>query len=145
MLHFFDLTKAFDTVNPAKLLNKMYHTFEIRGIAKQLLESYVSDRKQYTKVLNHKSKMAKITCGIPWGSCLDPLLFLLFVNDLPLASEFETTLFADNTYLTISDKSITDLERKVNKKHIKIDRWLKINKLSLNISKSYMLINNQST
>ena len=53
---FFDLTKAFDTANHAKLLNKMYHTFGMRGIANQLLESYLSDRKQYTKVLNHKIK-----------------------------------------------------------------------------------------
>ena len=76
---FLDLTKAFDTVNQAKLLNKMHHTCGIRGIAKQLLESYSSDRKQYTKVLNHKSKMARITRGIPPGSSLGPLLFLLNV------------------------------------------------------------------
>ena len=84
--------------------------------------------------------MAKITHGIPQGLFLGPLLFLLYVNDLPLASEFETTLFANNAFLAISDKSITDLECKVNNKLIKIDRWLEINKLSLNISKScYML------
>ena len=141
---FLDLTKAFDTVDYAKLLNKLYHTFGIRGTANQLLESYLSDRKQYAKVLNHKSKMTKITHGIPKGSSLAPLLFLLYVNDLPRASEFETSLFADDTYLAISDKSITDLVCKVNKEFIKIDRWLKINKLSQNISKScYMLINNQ--
>ena len=88
--------------------------------------------------------MAKITSKIPKGSFLDRLLLLLCVYDLPLASEFETTLFADNTYLRISDTSITDLECKVNKEFIKIDRWLKINKVFLNISKScYMLINNQ--
>ena len=141
---FLDLTNALDTVDHAKLLNKMHYTFVMRGIANQLLESYLSDRKQYTKVLYHKSKTAKITHGIPQGSSLGPLLFLLYVNDLPLASEFETTLFADDTYLAISDKCITDLERKVNKELIKIDRRLKINKLSLNISKScYMLTNNQ--
>ena len=125
-------------------MNKMHHTFGIRGIANQLLESYLSNRKQYTKVLNHKSKMAKITYGILQGSSLGPLLFLLYVNDLPLTSEFETTLFADDTYLAISDENITDLECKVNKELIRRDVWLKINKLSLNISKScYMLINNQ--
>ena len=76
----------------------MYRTFGIRGIANQLLESYLSDRKQYTKVLNQKLKMAKTTHGIPQSSSLGPLLFLLYVNDLPLTSEFETTLFADDTY-----------------------------------------------
>ena len=66
--------------------------------------------------------MAKITFGIPQGPPLGPLLFLLYVNDLPLASEFEPTLVADDSFLAISDKSITDLERKVNKELIKIDR-----------------------
>ena len=98
----------------------MYHTFGIRSIANQLLESYLSDRKQNTKVLNHKSKMAKIIHGIPQGSSLGPLLFLLYVNNLPLASEFKTTLFDDDTYLAISDKYYW-LERKVNKELIKID------------------------
>ena len=104
----------------------MYHTFGIRGIANQLLKSYLSDKKQCTKVFNHKSKMAKITHGIPLGSSLGPLLFLPYVNDLQLASEFETSLlFADDIYLVVFDKSISDLKCQVNKELIKIDRWLK--------------------
>jgi len=67
---------------------------------------------------------------------------LLYINDLPHASQLETTLFADDTYLTLSDKSITNLECKVNNELIKIEEWLKQNRLSLNCSKScYMLIN----
>ena len=119
---FLDQTKAFDTIDLAKLLNKMYHSFGIKDIANLLLESYLSDRKQYTKVFNNKSKMDKITHGIPQSLILGLLLFLLYVNELPLVSEFETTLFADDTYMAIFDKSITDLECKVNKELIKIDR-----------------------
>ena len=105
------------TVGHAKLLNKMYHIFGTRL------------RYSQPYILN--------------GSSLDPLLFLLYVNDLPKKSEFETTLIADGrpTYLAVSDKNIIDLECKVNKDLIKIDRWLAINKVSLNIPKScYMFI-----
>ena len=90
----------------------MHHAFRIKGIANQLLENYLSDRKQYIKILNHKSKMAKMTKEITQGSSLGSLLFLLYVNDFPLTSEFETTLFADDTYFAISDKSITDFKCK---------------------------------
>ena len=72
--------------------------------------------------------MAKITHGIPHGSSVVQLLFLLYVNVLSLASEFEATLFADNTYLAISDKSITDLECKANKEFNYQDRSLVKNK-----------------
>ena len=77
------LTKAFDTVDHAKLLNNMYHTFGIRGVANQFVESYLSDRKQYTKVFN-KSKMVKITHGVRQGSSSGPLLFLFYVYDFPV-------------------------------------------------------------
>ena len=88
--------------------------------------------------------MAKITHGIPHGPSLCSLFFLLYVNDFPRASDFELPFFADDTCLAISDKTMTDLECKVNKELIKIDRWLKINKLFLNTSTSCnMLINNQ--
>ena len=120
----------------------MQSFFGIRGLALELFCSYLSDRKQYTKILNHKSKLAKITHGVPQGSSLGPLLFLLYINDLPNASEFETTLFADDTYLTLSDKSTVHLECRVNNELSKIEEWLNHNKLSLNCSKScYMLIN----
>ena len=126
---FLDLTKAFDTVDHAKLQNKIYQAFGLRAIVNQLLKSTLSDKKQYTKVFNNKSKISKITHGIQRGSSLGQLLFLLYVNDLLLASEFETTLFAVDRYLAISDKCFTDLECKVNKELIKIERWLKINYL----------------
>ena len=68
------------------------------------VESYLNNRYQYTNVRGHYSNKLKITTGVPQGSCLGPLLFLLYINDLPLASEFDTTLYADDTVLMLSDR-----------------------------------------
>ena len=84
--------------------------------------------------------MAKFTCGMPQGSTLGPLLFLLYVNDLPLVSNFKTILFADDTVLSLSANSMHELTTKVNQELESVDKWLKYNKLSLNYSKTqYML------
>ena len=139
---FLNRTKAFDTVDHQILLDKLKHNYGIRGLAFQLMESYLSNRQQYTKIHPYKSKLGKITCGVPHGSSLGPLLFLLYINDLPLVSQFDTTLFAGDTYLTLSDKSLCGLELKANNELRKIDTWMRSNKLSLNYSKScYMIIN----
>ena len=95
---FLDLTKAFDTVNHDVLLHKMENFYGFRGLALKLIQSYLSNRKQYTKIENCKSDLTKIEYGVPQGSYLGPLLFLLYVNDLLLASQFDTILFADDTF-----------------------------------------------
>ena len=96
----------FDIVDHAKLLDNVHYIFRIIGIANQLLEGYLSDRKQYSKVLNYKSKMAETAHEISQGSSLGPLLFLLYINGLQLANKFETTLFADDAYSAISHKML---------------------------------------
>ena len=122
---FLDLTKVFDTVNHDVLLRKMENFYGFRGLALKLIQSYLSNRKQYTKLENCKSDLTKIEYGVPQGSSLTPLLFLLYVNDLPLASQFDTILFADDTFLAMSDNNLFKLQNRVNTELRKIDLWMK--------------------
>ena len=137
---FLDLSKAFDTVNHNILVNKLENHFGFRGRTLELMKSYLTNRFQYTKIGNSKSKLLPIECGVPQGSSLGPLLFTLYINDLPLASKFSATLYADDTYLALSDKNLTQLETRVNDQLQFINAWLQSNKLSLNYTKTtYML------
>jgi len=87
------------------------------------------------------SKKQSITCGVPQGSILVPLLFSIYINDLPKASNFTTRLFADNTALIIHDKNLETLNVNITSELIKVEKWLNANKISLNYSKTkYLLI-----
>ena len=139
-----DLSKAFDTVSHAILLEKLDRLFGIRRKGLEILKSYLFNQCQFTKIRNIKSTKRKISCGVPQGSTLGPLLFILYLNDLPLASQFSTTLFADETYLSLSDINLSNLEQKVNHQLQLIHQWLKTKKLTLNYSKTtYLLFNRQ--
>ena len=126
-----DLCKAFDTVDHNILISKLDYNFGVRGTALDLMKSYLSNRYQYVKINDSISSYQNVTCGIPQGSTLGPLLFLVYVNDLVKCSEFTTTLFADGTYLTLSDESLTNLENRANEQLTNIDIWLRSNKLSI--------------
>ena len=140
---FLDFSKALDTVNHKILLKKLENNFGFRDNAKLFLSNYLSNRNQYTRVSNYRSSLRTVTCGVPQGSALGPLLFLLYVNDLPSSSNFKATLFADDTLLQLSDCNIKKLEKRVNNELNKINVWLRNNKISLNISKTnYVLIDN---
>ena len=136
---FIDLSKAFDTVNHSILLDKLY-AYGIRGNMYSLLKSYLSNRKQFTWCNNTKSENSTILCGVPQGSTLGPLFFSLYVNDLPTHTNFNVNLFADDTVLTMKDKNLLQLQKKVNCELAIVDEWMKLNRLSLNYSKSTYFI-----
>ena len=129
---FLDLKKAFDTVDHYLLLQKLEITYGVRGFALDIMKSYLTNRQQYTKIGNEHSKKQNINCGVPQGSSLGPLLFILYINDLPSASLSSWTLFADDTLLSMADKNVDTLAKRVNSELKLIDDWLENNKLSLN-------------
>ena len=100
---FIDLAKAFNTVNHSILLKKLIH-YGIRGIAFELIKSYLNDRVQYVQINNLIFSNKKILCGVPQGSVLGPLPFLLYVNNIQSASNVNVRVFAENTLLYFSKK-----------------------------------------
>ena len=109
---FIDLKKAFDTVNHEILLQKLYH-FGIRGIGSLLIS--LKSRSQTTNIGSHISEKAPTECGVPQGSVLGPLLFLLYINDITNCSDkFKFYLFADDTSILCSNRNLKSLELEVN-------------------------------
>ena len=137
-----DLRKAFDTLDHTILLNKLF-IYGIRGTAFTLIKSYLSEREQYVSQNGQNSNYNNITCGVPQGSVLGPLLFILYINDLPkISNNFKPILFADDTNLIFYDKTILILKDKMQTDINKLFKWLNINKLSININKTNVLLFN---
>ena len=137
---FIDLRKAFDTVNHNILLNKLEH-YGIRGTALQWFKSYLYNRQQYVFHNGESSSLQYITCGVPQGSVLGPLLFLLYINDLPNISKvLQFYLFADDTNIYCETDTPDKLELTINKELKKLRNWLIVNRLSLNVDKTNFVI-----
>ena len=133
---FLDFSKAFDTVNHSIMFKKLEY-YGIRGIPLNLLKSYLSNRFQYVEYNGVHSKKAEIVCGVPQGSILGPLLFLLYINDLANASSIIfSVLFADDSNLFLTGKNPNELIKIMNKEISHVVDWLRINKLSINLKKN---------
>ena len=137
---FVDLSKAFDTVNHEILIDKLEH-YGIRNKNLEWFKSYLTNRKQCVSSNSNHSKLLRISCGVPQGSILGPLLFLLYINDLATVSNvIKTILFADDTSLFHSDKCLKSLFNVVNYELTKITEWFVANKLSLNTIKTKYIL-----
>ena len=137
---FVDLTKAFDTVNHNILLEKL-NNIGIRGTPNNLIKSYLSNRLQYVEIGNTKSNLLSINCGVPQGSVLGPLLFILYINDLANCCLLgKIRIFADDTAIYFECSNIEELLHVGNSIMKDMDRWFTANLLTLNTDKSFFCI-----
>ena len=140
---FVDFQKAFDTVNHNILIKKLNH-YGIRGTANKWFESYLNKRKQCVSIAGQQSEYRYINHGVPQGSVLGPLLFLVYINDLHLSIRHSTVRhFADDTNLLYAtDKSKPrnrNIVRNLNKDLKSLNHWLLANKISLNSTKTELI------
>ena len=132
---FLDLSKAFDTVNHDILIKKL-EFYGVRGLVNKWFSSYLSNRRQFVSVNNISSDELTISCGVPQGSVLGPLLFLIYVNDFANCSKLlEFNLYADDSNLFYKSNTLLALQTDLNKELAEVYKWLCVNKLSLNIKK----------
>ena len=137
---FLDFSKAFDTVNHNILLSKLEY-YGVRHKAKNWFFSYISKRQQFVSYDGHKSNLSPTSCGVPQGSILGPLLFLLYINDITLSSSYlKFVLFADDSNLYASNDNLQNLISMLNQELESVRKWIVSNKLTLNVDKTHYII-----
>ena len=134
-----DFSKAFDTIDHNILVKKL-ECYGIRGKSNEWFCLYLANRKQYVEINDKKSITSTITCGVPQGSILGPLLFIIYINDMHKASSLQCIHYADDTTLFSKGNNLDDLIDLTNNELAKIDKWVCANKLSLNINKTGLSI-----
>ena len=144
---FIDLSKAFDTLDHDILLFKLRY-YGLENIALKLFHSYLSNRKQYIKLEDVVSKVSPISTGVPQGSILGPLLFLVYMNDIATCTSlFQTIMYADDTTLVGNlstfdndDDTGKTINERINNELELLNDWLKLNRLSLNEAKTKFML-----
>ena len=139
---FLDLSKAFDTLNHKILCHKLEY-YGIRGVTLKWFKNYLENRMQfvYLNDYNVSSSLRNVSCGIPQGSILGPLLFIIYINDITTSSSIlKSILFADDTNLFNSNQNFQQLIESTNFELNKLSEWFKSNKLSLNVDKTKFII-----
>lgn len=137
---FIDLQKAFDTIDHTILIAKL-NNYGIDNKSLKWFSSYLSQRSQQCSINGALSSPCEVSLGIPQGSNLGPLLFLIYINDLPnCLSEATPRMFADDTSISVASDSISELELILNKELEKIHGWLTANRLSLNVAKTEFMV-----
>ena len=133
---YLDLQKAFDTVDHGILLRKL-HNYGIREIVLNWISDYLTNRQQFVTIGDNASDFDSVTWGVPQGSVLGPLLFLLYVNDIQnCAPDSCIKLFAEDTNIFVTGKSLEETINKANNSLLLLSNWFAANKLSLSIDKT---------
>ena len=114
--------------------------YGVRGTANSWFKNYLSEREQFVSINGVDSEIVRTLCGVPQGSVLGPLLFLIYINDLPNATEFLTLLFADDTTFQYSGTNLDLLFEKCNFELEKASIWFKSNRLTLNVKKTKFML-----
>ena len=136
---FVDFQKAFDTVNHEILLKKLSH-LGIKGNINEWFKSYLYGRKQFVSILGFKSNLVTLNHGVPQGSVLGPLLFLIYINDLNKAIKHSIVYhFADDTNMLQISNSYKEIAKKLNRDLRSLQEWLLANKISLNATKTELI------